>query len=81
MPTNCPISAFTLPKDAEWLTIGKFEDKMGMRVFATCELGVDNIHLTADAPIYDVSHYGAVMDYRKVIPAVIAEIKRRKNLT
>ncbi|MEE0205102.1 MAG: hypothetical protein UEE32_07130, partial [Oscillospiraceae bacterium] len=81
MPTNCPISAFILPKDAEWLTIGKFEDKMGMRVFATCELGVDNIHLTADAPIYDVSHYGAVMDYRKVIPAVIAEIKRRKNLT
>ena len=54
---------------------------MGMRVFATCELGVDNTHLTAGAPIYDVSHSGAVMDYRKVIPAVIAEIKRRKNLT
>ena len=33
---------------------------------------------TASAPIYDVSHYGAVVDYRKLIPAVIDEIERRK---
>ena len=37
-----------------------------------------SINHTASAPIYDVSHYGAVMDYRRVIPALIAEIKARK---
>lgn len=45
------ISAFILPKDAEGLTIGKFEDKMGMRGTATCELSFDNIKLPADALI------------------------------
>ena len=37
-----------------------------------------SINHTASAPIYDVSHYGAVMDYRRVIPALIAEIKARQ---
>ena len=37
-----------------------------------------SIKHTASAPIYDVSHYGAVIDYRKLIPAVIDEIERRK---
>lgn len=37
-----------------------------------------SINHTASAPIYDVSHYGAVVDYRKLIPAVIDEIERRK---
>ena len=37
-----------------------------------------SINHTKGAPIYDVSHYGAVIDYRKVIPALIAEIKARK---
>lgn len=37
-----------------------------------------SINHTASAPIYDVSHYGAVIDYRKVIPALIAEIKARR---
>ena len=46
---NKGISAFIVPKDAEGLTIGKFEDKMGMRGSATCELSFDNIHLPADA--------------------------------
>ena len=46
---NHGISAFIVPKDAEGLTIGKFEDKMGMRGSATCELSFDNIHLPADA--------------------------------
>lgn len=48
------ISAFILPKDAEGLTIGKFEDKMGMRGSATCELSFDNIHLPADALLGEV---------------------------
>lgn len=37
-----------------------------------------SINHTASAPIYDVSHYGAVIDYRKLIPAVIDEMERRK---
>ena len=42
---------------------------------AGCILSINH---TASAPIYDVSHYGAVIDYRKLIPAVIDEIERRK---
>lgn len=45
------ISAFIVPKDAKGLTIGKFEDKMGMRGSATCELSFDNIHLPAEAQL------------------------------
>lgn len=37
-----------------------------------------SINHTASAPIYDVSHYGAVADYRRLIPEIIAEIERRK---
>lgn len=48
------ISAFILPKDAEGLTVGKFEDKMGMRGTATCELSFDNIKLPADALLGDL---------------------------
>lgn len=43
------ISAFIVPKDAEGLHIGKFEEKMGLRGTATCELAFDNIKLPADA--------------------------------
>lgn len=42
---------------------------------AGCIMSINHI---ASAPIYDVSHYGAVIDYRKLIPAVIDEIERRK---
>lgn len=45
------ISAFIVPKDAEGLIVGKFEDKMGMRGTSTCELSFDNIVLPADALI------------------------------
>lgn len=37
-----------------------------------------SINHTASAPIWDVSHYGAVVDYQELIPAIIAEIKSRK---
>lgn len=40
-----------------------------------------SINHTAGAPIYDVSHYGAVADYKKLLPALIAEIRRRKNIS
>jgi alkylation response protein AidB-like acyl-CoA dehydrogenase len=43
------ISVFIVPKDAEGLTVGKFEHKMGMRGSATCELSFDNIKLPTDA--------------------------------
>lgn len=46
---NHGISAFIVPKDAEGLTVGKFEQKMGIRGTATCELAFDNIKLPADA--------------------------------
>lgn len=46
---NKGISVFIVPKDAEGLTIGKFEKKMGMRGSGTCELSFDNIRLPADA--------------------------------
>ena len=31
------------------------------------------------ASIFDVSHYGAVADYRQLVPAIIEEIKKRKQ--
>ena len=43
------IAVFIVPKEAEGLTIGKFEKKMGMRGSGTCELSFDNIRLPADA--------------------------------
>lgn len=43
------ISAFILPKEAEGLAVGKFEEKMGVRGSATCELAFDNIKLPKDA--------------------------------
>lgn len=37
-----------------------------------------SINHTKGAPIFDISHYGAVADYRSVVPALVEEIKRRK---
>lgn len=44
---------------------------------AKCIMSINNF---SEAPIWDVSHYGAVADYSKLIPAIIAEIKARKGL-
>jgi electron transfer flavoprotein alpha subunit len=38
-----------------------------------------SINHTAGVPIYDVSHFGAVADYEKLLPAIIEEIKRRRK--
>lgn len=43
---------------------------------AKCIMSINSF---AGAPIWDVSHYGAVSDYSKLIPAIIAEIKARKG--
>lgn len=42
-------SVFIVPKDAEGLAIGKFENKMGVRGSATCELALNNVHLPKEA--------------------------------
>ena len=43
------ISAFIMPKDTEGLAVGKFEEKMGVRGSATCELAFNNLRLPKDA--------------------------------
>lgn len=37
-----------------------------------------SINKTESAPIFDISHYGIVADYKTVIPAIIAELKKRQ---
>ena len=37
-----------------------------------------SINHTTGVPIFDISHYGAVADYRSLVPAIIEEIKKRK---
>lgn len=39
---------------------------------------VMSINHTKSAPIYEVSHYGAVADYSELLPAIISELKKRK---
>lgn len=38
-----------------------------------------SVNKNASADIFDISTYGAVADYKELIPAVIAEIKKRKS--
>ncbi len=48
------------------------------------EVGMQNsgciisINHNPDAPIFAISNYGVVGDYRSIVPAIIAEIKKRK---
>jgi len=37
-----------------------------------------SINYTNGSPIFDMSHYGVISDYRTIIPAIIEEIKKRK---
>lgn len=37
-----------------------------------------SINHNASAPIFDISHYGAAVDFKAVLPAIIEEIKRRR---
>lgn len=41
---------------------------------------VVSVNPEMDAPIYDLSSYGVAEDYRKFIPALIRELKRRKRV-
>ena len=53
---------------------GSVQYQVGMQN-AGCIISINH---TKGAPIFDISHYGAVADYRTVIPALIEEIRKRK---
>ena len=53
---------------------GSVQYQVGMQN-SGCVISVNH---TKGAPIFDISHYGAVADYKTVIPALVEEIKRRK---
>ena len=53
---------------------GSVQYQVGMQN-AGCVISVNH---TKGAPIFDISHYGVVGDYKTVIPALVAEIKNRK---
>lgn len=53
---------------------GSIQYKVGMQN-SSCIVSVNK---ASSAPIFDISHYGVVEDYRSFIPAVIEEIKRRR---
>ena len=53
---------------------GSVQYQVGMQN-AGCIISVNH---TKGAPIFDISHYGAVADYRSVVPALVEEIRKRK---
>lgn len=54
---------------------GSVQYKVGMKN-AKRIMSVNN---SANAPVFDISGYGAVADYRSLIPALIKEIKKRRE--
>ena len=54
---------------------GSVQYQLGMHK-AKCIVAINQ---SEDAPIYDIAHIGAVTDYKKLVPALIAEIKARKQ--
>ena len=50
---------------------GSVQYQLGMRT-AECIVAVNK---AADAPIFDIAHFGVVDDYRNFIPALIEELK------
>jgi butyryl-CoA dehydrogenase/short/branched chain acyl-CoA dehydrogenase len=47
------ITAFLIPKDTPGFTVGRKEDKLGIRASSTCELLLDNCELPRDAVLGD----------------------------
>jgi electron transfer flavoprotein alpha subunit len=37
------------------------------------------VNQSADAPIFDIAHYGVVADYRRFLPALLSELKARRE--
>lgn len=53
---------------------GSVQYQLGMQK-AKCIVAVNQ---DREAPIFDIAHYGAVADYRELLPALIDEIRSRK---
>lgn len=53
---------------------GSVQYQIGMNG-AAC---IVSINKAAGSPIFDISHYGAVADFKSLVPAMTAEIKKRK---
>lgn len=54
---------------------GSVQYQVGMQN-ANCIVSINH---TPGVPIFDISHFGMTADYRSVLPAIIEEIKKRKN--
>lgn len=50
------ITAFVVERDNPGLTVGKHEDKLGIRASSTCELTLENCRVPADAVLGEVGH-------------------------
>ena len=55
---------------------GSIQYRVGMNA-AKLVISINN---SANAPVFDISKYGAVADYRAVLPMLIKEIKKRKGI-
>lgn len=53
---------------------GSVQYQLGMQN-AKCIIAVNQ---SADAPIFDIAHYGAVMDYKKLTEALIEELRKQR---
>jgi len=50
------ITAFLVDRETEGFTVGKKEDKLGIRASSTCELLLDGVHVGGDAVLGEVGH-------------------------
>ncbi len=54
---------------------GSVQYQLGM-----CNAGcIVAVNQSADAPIFDIAHYGVVADYRRFLPALLSELKARRE--
>ncbi|KAK3710772.1 hypothetical protein QZH41_016757 [Actinostola sp. cb2023] len=50
------ITSFLVPKGAEGLTVGKKEDKLGIRASSTCPVNFDNVKVPVTSVIGEIGH-------------------------
>ena len=55
---------------------GSVQYKVGMKSAKR----IMSINTAAGAPVFDISGYGAVADFRSLVPALIKEIKKRRGI-
>lgn len=76
------VSAFIVPSDTPGITIGKHEDKMGLRLSNTCEIAFDNVRVPAKNLVGGEGHgmrvaFGTLNLGRLEAAAVATGITRR----